>query len=630
MYFIGVNLKTSLHRAIKFTLKYIYIFITIASLAFVSTSFALLIKTYSIPSSGSITYAIKPLHTDGRYIKDVANNIVVLRGLWKGGFATSCSGSWDPSTFAKWNEQAAIVTMADLKSRWGINIINVFFWADWWINNSSTTLGGYSTDVSYRTAIKESIRIAQGQGLYVQLRLYGISASEGRVEGQPYPPYTNNNYVKSADDFINFWSNFAYELKDYPNVIFALFDEPSGDQAQWFDTAHRTIDAIRARGVENLIVVHWAWCGSCDWMETWIKAGMPIHNILFSNHIYRYHGTFGESNPPTDKGFIRAALEQRKYKYITETYNIPIWISAMGAYDGVNDDSEYVSFRNTLDILNEWNLSYCGYMWDLASNPWNLAKEGTSQAIPPPNRVGQALIDAIDKIPAPNTYTMSFNSQPSGIEITLDDNIKMTPFVTTLFGGSHTVSAPPSKVVYSHSSLFGNTLIGDSAGYHPYLYTSGPYTIDRTVTVNSINFYSAASGKARVALYNELNGSPNRIIAKSVEMYCTESKWNSFDINQTTITPGKYFLAIKISTNLMLSGTFKEGQGKFRSQDYLLPFPDPFGPVDGGTSAEYSIYIPYAPLTSSNYQFVRWEDGSTNPTRTINLTANMDITSIYR
>lgn len=352
---------------------------------------SLLSRGTAIPSSGKIAI-VSPLHVEGRYIKDILNNTVVLRGVWLAEYADSCVGAWGRDYYS-WNEANVRADMQNLRDVWHVNTVCTFIWGNWWRDNLAVTLGGYSTSHHYRFAIKEAARIAQEYGLYFQLRLWAPEQLEGRVT-QPYQPYSN----WSVPDFIDFWVSVATELKDYPNVIFTLYDEPTGDQQTWFNVANQTIAAIRTVGADQLIVIHWDYCGSCMWMENWMQGGYPTKNILFSNHIYRVHGTFAyDPSAPTDIDYIRDFLGTKPqgdtytgagYRYITDTYNIPIWVSAIGAYGGATNDAEYTYFNNTLQVLNEWNISYCAYQWFRGGLPWFIGYHE-------PNRVGQALIDAI-------------------------------------------------------------------------------------------------------------------------------------------------------------------------------------------------------------------------------------------
>jgi len=593
-----------------------------------SLATSLLMNSILIRNSGAIA-TTSPLHTEGRYIKDIFNNTVILRGVWKAEYIDSCVGWWDsPYT---WDENAVRASMQFLKRDWGINVISTFIWGDWWLEDKSTTLNGHSTSHSYRFAIKETLRLAMEYGLYFQIRLWSPIRAEGRVNA-PYAPYSS----WTVDDFVNFWASVATELKHYPNVIFTLYDEPTGNMSVWFDAAEQAINAIRGVGAEQLIVVHWAYCGSCLWMEQWVNEGRPLQNIVFSNHIYRVHGTFEyNANSPVDIDYIRTQLgdnvsNHRAYKYITDTYNIPIWVSAIGAYNGKTNDEEYVYFRNTLAVLNEWELGYAAYQWFRTDLVWAL-QESTGVIPNPPNRVGQALIDAIAGVPVPPTYQLTINSNLSGVQFILDGITRRTPYgPKPAFEGSHTVIMPSSTIVYTHTPLFGNTEIGTGGtGCYLYIYTAGPYAVNETITVSAINLYTMAAGNAKVALYDESEGNPNNLLTESGAVACNASSWNTITVPEVQLTPGKYFIAIKIDTNLMLSSTSKMWFGKYRTHDYALSFPDPFGEVEGGTGAEYSVYIPLAPIQSSTYNFAHWEDGSTNPERTINLTTNMTLTATY-
>lgn len=607
--------------------------IILAGIISLSPVISSLIYNTIIKSSGRIAVTL-PLHVEGRYIKDPVNRTVYLRGVWKGAFPDTSTGWWGLDA-SRWNETALRQTLQTLQQQWGANCINTFIWGDWWLENKAVTLMGGTTDIGLRDAIKRTLQIASEYGIYMQIRLYSPIRAEGRIEGQPYQPYSS----WTVDDFVNFWVNVTTELKNYPNVIFTLFDEPTGNISLWFDAATQAINSIRAVGAEQLIVVHWAYCGSCMWMEQWIQEGRPIDNIVFSNHIYRYHGTFGY-NPgsPVYIDYIRNFLASKPgatytgaaYRYIIDTYNVPIWVSAIGAYNGATDDDEYIYFRNTLQVLNEWGLGYVAFHTDRTALAWTLLTP-TGAVFDPPNRVGQALIDAIAGVPVPPTYQLTINSNLSRVQFILDGITRRTPYRSKpAFEGSHTVIMPSSTTVYSHFPLFGNTEIGaGGGGYYIYLYTAGPYTINEAITVSTINFFATTAGNAKVALYDELNENPNNLIVASEEEACSANTWHSFAVSDTEILPGEYSLGIKIDTNGMLSDVSRTWFGKYRKHDYELPFPEIFGPVEGVTGSEYSIYVPSAPLQAFTYNFANWEDDSTNPERTINLTTNMTLTATY-
>jgi hypothetical protein len=345
----------------------------------------------------------------------------------------------------------------------------------------------------------------------VQVRLYAPTRAENRREGFPFQP----TYNWTVQDFVNFWVNVSLTLKNYPNVIYCLFDEPTTPSGytiwDYFNACNQTINAIRANGDDNIILIHWSYCDSrVKYVKLWIDAGYPTHNIVFSKHIYRYHGTFdGNPNSPVDIEYIKAKLnytdfnENYGYKYIMDTYNVPIWVSAIGAYNGATDDSEYVYLWNTLEVLNEWEIGYVLYNCGRTNTIWTGLQNPEGELWSVPNRIGQALIDAIKGIPPPPTYTLTINSSPlTKIRFSLNEQTKQTPYTSGLFGGTYNISVPQIVHNYTHHPVFGNTEIEMTGGYSIYLHTAGPFTINESVNVSVINYYAAKPGKVKLAIYN--------------------------------------------------------------------------------------------------------------------------------
>jgi hypothetical protein len=138
--------------------------------------------------------------------------------------------------------------------------------------------------------------------------------------------------------------------------------------------------------------------------------------------------------------------------------------------------------------------------------------------------------------------------------------------------------------------LFGNDIVGnDGSGYNVYMYASGPYTISEAMTVSSIYFYTPFAGKAKVALYGESGNNPDSLIVESGEQSCSAGAWNVFDVADTQVPAGTYFLAIKMDTNNMMSSTERSGFSRWHTHNYADPFPEPFG-SEGSMGGEYSIY----------------------------------------
>jgi len=631
--------KLTIKRAFKLGKQKIEVYFLISIISVFGLIFQLTFSLkpayVQIKSSGKIAN-ILPLHVEGRWIKDSLDNIVYLRGVWIGAYADTSTGWWGGS-YLSWDEAALNATLRALKKDWGINVICTFIWGDWWLENKATTLGGDTTDIGLRDAIIRTVEIAAQYGIYVQIRLYGCTQAEGRREGFPFQP----TYSWTTNAFINFWINVSSTLKSYPNVIYCLFDEPTAPEGytmyDYFDVANQTVNAIRNAGSNQLVVVHWGYCGAdCDEWAAWVTRNYTLNNVVFSKHIYRYHGTFeGNPNSPVDINYIRSVFasdELYSYKYVIDTYNIPIWVSAIGAAYGEIDDDEYVYFWNTLTVLNELGVGYVAFYCGYGGVFYLLSNEPNGTYFPPPNRIGQALIDAIAGVPAPPTYTLTINSYPIRVPFTINGTYLHTNYTSIKFSGKYAITMPSSVLSYIHHVLFGTTETDEGGrGYSTFLYSTGPYTLSTPTTVNGIYFYAWTEGKVRLAIYRASGNNPTTLVAASSEVRCQSRTWNLVPISATYLSAGSYCIVIKIAESGMLAGPPGEypNRGAFMEQDYSENFPNTFR-VDGYTASYYATYVPSAPIETQTYYFINWSDGEIDHVRIINLINNTSLIANYR
>lgn len=600
---------------------------------FFSSAMSSLNSSANIRSSGTIA-TTPPLHVDGRYIKDSSNRTIYLRGVWAGMFADTSTGWWGLDAFT-WDEAALRYTLQTLRQQWGANCISFMIWGDWWLGNKAVTVGGGSTNIGDRDAIVKTVQIAAEYGIYIQIRLFGCTKAEGRREGLPFQP----TYAWMVQDFVNFWANVSATLKDYPNVLYCLFDEPTGDEATYFNACAQAINAIRATGSDQLIVIHWYYCGDMMWVAHWVNGGYPLRNIVFSEHIYRNSGTFAfNSNSPVNIDYIRNFLTNPRgayytgtgTKYIIDTYNVPIWVSAIGCYNGATDDEEYVAFTNTLEVLNEWGIGYVAWHAFRTALWSTILQNPTGLVFSPPNRLGQSLINAIAGIVPPPTYNIDISTNVDPVQYTLNGTSHTSPYNLTEFSGNYTISMPTSKTAYVHHVLFGSTATEGLAGRSgsSYLYAVGPYSLSQNTTVTTINLYVSTSGNAKVAIYGQSSGNISNLIVASQAQSCTVG-WNTFNVSATNLTVGNYYLTFKTDTNNMVPCIFQGHANIYISDSYSNPFPNPFGIGTVGGSL-FPIYVPTSPFSTTTYNFTHWEDNSTNPERMINLTTNMNLTATYQ
>jgi len=409
----------------------------------IGVSSGTLIVSYIIRSSGSISYGpiqTRPLHTEGRYIKNDLGQTVILRGFNKQDFVDTSSGMWtqvggnieDGAYY--WDPVAVRQHMQHWRDFWKMNVVRFHSHVQWWKQNTDLNYWSNSkVGIGFRDAIKQTIQIAYEEGIYV---VYDFFTTKPGVEqeDQPYPPYSNTGVVTDRQAFVNLWVDVATQLGQFPNVIYELWNEPGGDMATWFETATQCINAIRALGDDHLILVQYGFCGELNYVYEWEKQGRPTANIVFGMHNYRWHGSFEDKggerglSSPTDYEYIRnylwrsngapksvvypntgTAQSTDRYMYpptgsnygevLTELNGgkgYPVWIGEVAPHGEGNDvpDAEYTYFVNVLRVFKEWELGWAHFVWDAPWGEWP-AQILTRTVFQPPNRVGQAMIDSI-------------------------------------------------------------------------------------------------------------------------------------------------------------------------------------------------------------------------------------------
>jgi len=343
----------------------------IFSVLYVQIGLSLLSAQTNIANYGSISH-IQPLHVEGRNIKNSLGEIVVLRGVNKHGFEDDPRGHWqrfDGGISYNTFDTNIVAANLDAMRSWGINFVRSYSTVQFWVENTG----------NHRQIIKEYASLAAQCGIYLLYSFWHILPTAGQT-GAPYPPYCENNpYLNSSADFVELWRSIAIELKDYPNILFELWNEPLGDKEIWFNTVQQCIIAIRSTGATNLIVVQWdygLWANlnypnvgsKMDWVQQY-SLNDTTGNIVYSTHIYRDGGVH-YSEPSyvycwTYDDMLKG-LQICLVDYVINTLNKPILVGEIGPNMWRTGDEltkELAFYNNTLTILNEWNISYAAFWW---------------------------------------------------------------------------------------------------------------------------------------------------------------------------------------------------------------------------------------------------------------------------
>jgi len=369
------------------------------------TAFSIVVASFSgaidIRNTGSIVYGVPPLHIDGRHVKDSLNRTVVLRGANYARFIDTPYGDWlRPDgliNWGSWNINAATSNLDEME-KWGMNVVRTFATVEWWANNTG----------NHRQIIKAWASLAALRGIYVVYGFWRVTGS-GTQSGLPYPPYCEaNSYIKNETDFVNLWQGIANELKEFPGIIFELWNEPGGNETSWFNVVQQCITAIRSTGAINLIVVQWGTCIfvnmeghgiapdtvlGMEWVERHPLYD-PAGNILYSTHIYR--DNLQKTTSPTytwaySYDDLKLAFHYAKVDYVINNLSKPVWIGEVGPNQwNTNEiENEYSFYNNTLTIMNEWQIGYAAWWWWVTGNAWGHIEGGQTDY--KPNRAGQIL-----------------------------------------------------------------------------------------------------------------------------------------------------------------------------------------------------------------------------------------------
>lgn len=249
----------------------------------------------------------------------------------------------------------------------------------------------------------------------------------------------------------------------------------------------------------------------------------------------------------------------------------------------------------------------------------------------------------------PTLNTVTVKSSPTPIQFSYNGKQYYTPHSSYTFTGTSVISVPSEVSGEKNNVLFGAAdHSGGQQGYPIYTYASGPYQLNYSAVVNSIYIYTPLSGNVKLAIYNAQKYSipgwvgtdyhPYQLLSKSQPTSCMAESWNLISIPTVSLSPGVYFIAIKGDTNRMIGASglpitpvegAKYGYDQFIKESYDTDFSQTFPQVEGAMGNDASVYVPLSEVELTPYYFVKWNDGSTSPTRTITINSDIELIALY-
>lgn len=354
----------------------IFLVFALVEVLMISAVTSVLTSSVSIGSTGTIGTINTDLvlHVEGKYIKDSQGNAFTLRGINKHGFENFPEGSWQrPDGMFDYGKFDPVVVGANLDAMqsWGINTVRSYSTAQFWIENTG----------NHRNIVKQYATLLGERGMYLVYTFWHTTPT-AEQEAIPFPTTT----FPDADSFVSMWRSIAQELRDYPNIIFALWNEPNGNSRvnEWFDVAQECINAIRAEGAENLILIEWdgLWynidyndspvdapssVGATMWWVQGKPLTDPANNLVYEFHLYRggIHKFVGGSKVNVwEYNDLKTGFQRCLVDYVLYNLSKPVICGEIGpAMTSSQLQNELDFYENSLTIFNEWEMNYLGFWW---------------------------------------------------------------------------------------------------------------------------------------------------------------------------------------------------------------------------------------------------------------------------
>ena len=455
----------------KIVVSVTYAIVLVLASALIISTYAAFIATVTISSSGSIT-SLSCLCTNSTQILDSNNNTVNLKGVGMFGNAPD-NIFWASDQFDGWGDQwqtgaslneSLEQTFADLQSVWGVNMVRLFFYPEWWwqgnvtpANVDPSSFGSYTTSINVRQYCQIVTQIAGYYGIYVDWCPYQLTAQTGSYDTDPYmsngggvpmtgtwdtnqTAFITSTGLTEPQFWSAFWGNFSSSLNNYPNAIFEAWNEPADQNinpnnitAGYLSYLTTMYSAIRSTGSTNLIFMQYqvgwepnGWGMNLSWASQIATAiGNPT-NLVFTTHIYYYSPSdltqYWDSNGlDSDAGGIPYTEAQLAtiFTNLQSSMGVsaPLMFNEAGdcSYYATNITNDYVWWNNFCQASNADDIGVGAYYFARNNSAGGIGGVNLGLISTPPytpSIFGQEFI--FDVLPFPTVNSVYGNPTASG------------------------------------------------------------------------------------------------------------------------------------------------------------------------------------------------------------------------
>ena len=342
-------------------------------------------------TSGSTALAVK---VSGKHLVDAAGTTLQLRGVNLSGSEFVAVQGWSAAN--PWGGQTGDVTPNfNAIKTWKANSVRIPLNEASWLGYQCIDDTGKTRDPdpghNYQATMKAAVADATQAGLYVIVDLHWTAPGK-------FCPLAQNP-MADADHSIDFWKSVATTFKDYPNVMFELFNEPfffwmsdgsdpwkvlrdggtftkyvTGGSSNY--TADYTwksagmqqmVDAVRLTGATNVVLV-----GAPSWsqdLSQWVsyQPHDPLNQLAAVWHAYPDSGEVGSPKASVPKFGTDA------YSWAESVLNagVPLVLTETGDHNAPGTvGSPFVS--KVLPWADKAGASYLGWTWNVWGNNDNV------------------------------------------------------------------------------------------------------------------------------------------------------------------------------------------------------------------------------------------------------------------
>jgi hypothetical protein len=297
----------------------------------------------------------------GNQLVDATGKVIRLLGVNRSGSEYACVGSSSGNGWGFFDGPIDANAIAAIKS-WYANAVRVPLNEDCWLGINLPSSNPYQ-GAAYQQAIVNFVQALNNAGMYVILDLHW-SAPGTTVASSQQP-------MADADHSPAFWSSVATTFKNFPAVVFDLYNEPYvGDWNCWrngcsvttsagtWTTAGMTqlVAAVRGAGATQPIML--GGLGYAGDLSQWL-ANAPADSLNPPQLVASFH-TYCQGNTVAACQSSLADLQTNQWPTVATVANsVPVVTGEFGEYEcATTYVNPYMTFADSHGI------SYLGWAWD--------------------------------------------------------------------------------------------------------------------------------------------------------------------------------------------------------------------------------------------------------------------------